>query len=172
MGSSRQQVQQRFNNHVPCHCFLCHYQPCTGSVCHLWHCCCSSTSSGGRSCSCVYWRLWWLWLWWRMRYSCDDWWLWRMWMRLWMRHLLHHMHAASSCVHHLHDSSTCVHHLHAASSRVHHLHAASSRVHHLYNTNLRRMWMWRMRMPLMGCRSCIWISHGSSDLAIFGGFHL
>merc|ERR1712064_84946 len=144
--SSRQQVQERFNNHVPCHCYLCHCQPCTGSVCHLWHCCCSSTSSGGRSCSCVDWRLW---LWWRM-------WLWR-----WMQHL-HHLHAASSRVHHLRDSSTCVHHLHAASSCV----------HHLYNANLRRIWMWRMRMPLMGCRSCVWKSHGSSDLAIFGGFHL
>merc|ERR1712039_935462 len=96
-------------------------------------------------------------------HSCDDWWLWRrMWMRLWMRHLLHHLHAASSCVHHLRDSSTCVHHLHAASSCV----------YHLYATNMWRMWMWRMRMPLMECRSCVWISHGSCDLAILGGFHL
>merc|ERR1712151_679945 len=124
----------------PCRCYVCHCQPCTGSVCHLWHCCCSNTSSGGRSCSCVYWRLW-------------------LWMRLWM----HHLHAAGSCVHHLRAASSSVHHLCAASSSVHHLHAASSRVHHLFNTNLRRM-----RMPLMGCRSCLWISHGSSDWRFLG----
>merc|ERR1712185_850345 len=87
------------------------------------------------------------WLW-RMRFhSCDDWWLWRMWMRLWKH--LHHLHTATTCVHHMHTACSCVHHLCAASSCVHHLHAASSRVQHLYHTNLRRMWMWRMRMPLM-----------------------
>merc|ERR1712048_187775 len=125
--SSCQQVEERFSNHVWCGCVLCDYQPCTGSVCHLWHCCCSTsnTSSGGRSCSCVNW---WLWMW------------------LWMQHL-----------HHLCTASSCVHHLRAASSCVHHLHAASSCVQHLHNTNLRRMWM-----PLMGCRSCVWTSHGSS----------